>query len=484
MNASPTPSPTVSAGPASADEIDASCQAPLFLLWVGAAAWLIVASIFGLIASVKFHSPGFLADSAWLSFGRVHAVATNALLYGFALPAGLGVVLWIVARLAGSPLVNPLIICFGAKLWNLGVLVGLAGICIGDSTGFEHLEMPGYAAVFLFLGYLTIGVCTTLKFHRPGERGLEPAEWFFLAALFWFPWIFSTAHLLLTFHPVRGVTQAIVDWWYSNNLNFIWLGLVGLAVVFYFLPRLTGRSLHSRPLALLAFWTLILFGSWCGIPTSAPVPAWMPVMSSIAAVLTLLTLIAVGLNVYRTRRGAQAKEKPDASPRFIYFGVAMFLLAGVMRAVAGLPEVSRITNFTWFTAAQWHLTVYGFFAMTMFGAIYHIVPRVTGMDWPCAKSVRAHFWLGAIGILLLALPLAAGGIRQGIQLNSGVDFMVLTKTTLHFLRVGTLGEVLILIGNSLLVVNLAVLSVRYYRTRIVPVYAAATAELKPAEVKP
>ena len=105
------------------------------------------------------------------------------------------------------------------------------------------------------------------------------------------------------------------------------------------------------------------------------------------------------------------------------------------------------------------------------------------MDWPCAKSVRAHFWLGAIGILLLALPLMAGGILQGIQLNSGVDFMVLTKTSLHFLRVDTLGELLILAGNALLIINLVVLSVRYYRTHIVPVYAAATAELTPAEVK-
>ena len=158
-----------------------------------------------------------------------------------------------------------------------------------------------------------------------------------LAALFWFPWIFSTAHLLLTFRPVRGVTQAVVSWWFSNNLNFIWLGLVGLAVLFYFVPRFAGRALHSRHLASLAFWTLILFGSWCGIPTSAPVPAWMPVMSSIAAVMTLLPLIALGLNFYRTLCGAQPAEKATPPSRFIYFGLAMFLLAGLMRFATGLP---------------------------------------------------------------------------------------------------------------------------------------------------
>ena len=48
--------------------------------------------------------------------------------------------------------------------------------------------------------------------------------------------------------------------------------------------------------------------------------------------------------------------------------------------------------------------------MTMFGAIYHIVPQVTGMEWPCAKSVRRHYWLAAVGIILIVLPLAIGGI--------------------------------------------------------------------------
>jgi cytochrome c oxidase cbb3-type subunit 1 len=71
--------------------------------------------------------------------------------------------------------------------------------------------------------------------------------------LFWFPWIYSTAELLLLIFPVRGVAQAIIAWWFSNNLLFVWLGLVGLAAMFYFIPKLTNSELHSRYLALLTF---------------------------------------------------------------------------------------------------------------------------------------------------------------------------------------------------------------------------------------
>ncbi len=476
--------PTAHPPPSVSDEIDASCRVPLFVLFVSAAVWMALASALALIASIKFHSPNFLADCSWLTYGRVHAAAANAQLYGFALQAGLGVALWIVARLGGNRVVQPWLIAVGGKIWNLGVLVGVVAILAGDSTGFENLEMPRYAALILFLAYVMIGLWTALTLHYRQERRLSPPQWFLLTALLWFPWIYSTANLLLLVFPVRGVMQSVIAWWFSNNLNFVWLALVGLAVFFYFIPKFAGRPLHSQYLALFAYWTLILFGSWSGIPASAPVPAWMPVVSGIATVLTVVMLISVGLNVYHTKRGGRSEAKPPVASCFIYFGLGMFQLAGVMRIIGALPGTSAITNFTWFTVAQSQLTAYGFFAMTMFGAIYAIVPQVTGLEWPCSRSVRIHFWFAAIGILLLAVPLGIGGVVQGLKLNDAqVPFMDLSKGTLPFLRVSTLGDTSIAIGNLLLVLNLIVLSVRYYRTHFVPVYESVTAELRPAEVQ-
>ena len=77
---------------------------PLLALFGGAALWLVVGSVLALIASIKFHAPDFLADCPWLTYGRVQPAADDALLYGFCLPAGLGVMLWIFARLSQTPL--------------------------------------------------------------------------------------------------------------------------------------------------------------------------------------------------------------------------------------------------------------------------------------------------------------------------------------------------------------------------------------------
>src|SRR5439155_23239958 len=267
------------------------------------------ASVFGLITGLKFDAPNLLAACPWFTYGRVQPAQLNALVYGFAAQAALGAALWMIARLGRTPLLQPGYIVLGALLWNVGVKIGVFGILIGDTTGYEWLEMPPYASPILFLAYSMIGIPALLAFHHRREPTLYVSQWFLLAALFWFPWIYSTANLLLVFFPVRGVLQAVVDWWFIGNLTTIWFGFIGLAAIFYFLPRLTGRPLHSNYLALVAFWTLALFGGWGGIHHGAPLPAWMPSLSTVFTVLTVVPLIAIAINWIKTLAGASANWK-------------------------------------------------------------------------------------------------------------------------------------------------------------------------------
>ena len=461
--------------------IDASCWAPLLALFYGAAFWLVLGSVFGLLASIKFHGPNFLANCEWLTYGRLYPASTNALLYGFAIPAGLGVGLWIIARLGQVTPVQPGVMVLGAKVWHVGVLVGLIQIFSGNNTGFESLEMPKSAAALLFIGYTLVAVWTLLTLHARTVRAMKPSQWFLIAALYWFPWIFSTAHLLLTIFPVRGVTQAAVAWWFSGNLHLVWLGLVGLAAIFYLMPTMMKRALHSDYLALFTFWTIIIFAGWSGIPASAPLPAWMPALSTVATVLTLVTVISVVVNVFRTCRGGCGQCENPAAGKYIAFGSMAFAIAWLMNVASSVREVSPFLQFNWFTFAQSFLNLYGFFALTMIGAIYYIVPRVTGLNWPCGNRVKASYWLAAIGTVLYVAPLAVGGILQGVKLiNPEVSFAAVSKTYLMPLRVSSLGELLILTANVLLFWSLTSVVIRFGWQQIRPLEAASA---KAAEVK-
>src|SRR5436190_7249157 len=106
---------------------DISCRLPLLILFISAAIWLVIGSAFGLIGSVKFHSPNFLAGSAWLTYGRVRPAYINSMLYGACVQAGLGVLIWLMTRLGRTVLAQRWLVATGAKLWNLGVTVGIIG---------------------------------------------------------------------------------------------------------------------------------------------------------------------------------------------------------------------------------------------------------------------------------------------------------------------------------------------------------------------
>lgn len=467
-----------------AADIDRSCGVPLLALFGGAALWLVVGSVLGLMASIKFHAPDFLANCAWLTYGRLQPAADDALLYGFCLPAGLGVALWVLARLSQAPLRGAIVPIVAANLWHLGVLVGLAAILIGDSTGFAWLEFPRGSSVPIFFAYLLLALWAMMLFARRHERALYPSQWFLVAALFWFPWIYSTANLFLVAWPVRGVAQAVIGWWFANNLLVVWTGLVGLGVAFYFLPKLTGRPLQSHYVALFVFWTFILVATWCGVPPGAPVPVWLPTLSAVGAAWLMVPLVAIFLVVWGTVRGSILSNWNNTPFCFIGAGIDAFLLSGLMLIAMACPYIGRLTDFTWFGPAETQLRLYGFFAMTMFGAAYYQLPRAVGREFPFPKLVRAHFWLSLAGVALLVVPLAIGGVLQGLKLqNPDIPFADTTKAMLPFLRVSTLGLTAMLLGNLLFFVNIMGLTLRWKFALLKQFIAFVKSPLEPVSAR-
>jgi len=443
-------------------EINASLRVPLLALFGGAAVWLVVGLVLGLIAGIKFHAPDFLGGCPLMTYGRVAPAANDAVLYGFCIPAALGVALWIFARLSQNPLALPLVPVVAANLWHLGVFIGTAGILFGASTGHVWLEYPRPAAVLLFAAFLLIAISAAATFGWRTEQTLYPSHWFLFAALLWFPWIYSTANLLLNSNQVpRGVVQPIIDWWFANNLVFIWLALMGIGTAFYFLPKIAGRPLASSGYVLFGFLTLIFFGTWCGIPQGAPVPAWLPTLSSVAATLTLVPLLAILIVTVKTTCGSSVSCLGGPFC-FVKFGMMCFIASGILYASAAWPQYSRVLEFTWFGVAQTQLQLLGFTAMILFGAIYQLLPEVMGKPLPLPKFARLHFFLTILGVLLFVVPLVIGGVVQGGKLaDTSVAFADANAAVLKFLRISTTGQLLVLLGALLFAVNIFIMTIQW-----------------------
>jgi cytochrome c oxidase cbb3-type subunit 1 len=456
---------TPDALPVSPADIDLSCRMPVMFLFTSALVWLFLSNVLVWITSLKLPSPEFLSHTPWLTFGRLQPAYLNALVYGFGSQAALGAALWLLARLGRTTLYGSLLITTAGAFWNLGVTVGIVGILAGDSTGYEWLEIPGYASPILFVSYSLIGICAVMTFYFRRERPLYVSQWFLLAALLWFPWIYSTAQLLLVVFPARGILQAVINAWFAHNLIEFWLTAVGLAALFYFIPKLLDRPLYSCWLAFFGFWLFVLLVGWGGLWIGAPVPRWLSAVSTLASLMMIVPVMAAALNFYFTMKRQSKGLEQSSSGRFILLATVAYVINGVLSSVTTLRPLSQVLRFTQFTNALLHLGLFGFFAMAMFGSIYYIVPRLTLQNWPSEKLIQVHYWASAVGIVLYTVSLGIGGVVEGIALNDPkVPFLDVVARTRPFLAASSLAITVLLAGNTAFLINLGWTLARCCRT--------------------
>jgi cytochrome c oxidase cbb3-type subunit 1 len=460
----------------STSKIDTSCQLPLLVLFGGAATWLFVGLLLAILASLIFHNPDMLAACPFMTYGHLVAAANDLLVYGFAVQAALGVILWILARLSRVELELPLLSFLAGNLWNVGVVLGLIAIITGHSSGFLWLEFPRVGAMLIGVSFVLIAISAFATFGQRRERELYPSHWFLLGALLWFPWIYSTANLfVVTTWPVRGMAQQIIDWWFANNLVFVWLSLAGLGIAFYFLPKISGRPLFSHFYALFAFWTLMLFGTWLGIPQGAPVPAWFPATSTLAAVLLVFPLAAVAVIWFRTTSGAKV-DSFGGPYCYMKFGALMFLVSSVMLMALSCPKYGMDLELTWFAQAQVQLQLFGFAAMILIGAINYIFPLAMGRELPKPKFVQLQFFFTLAGTLIYVVSLVIAGLKQSA---TGYD----PAAAKIWLQVSTAGLTLLFVGSLLLFINIMVMTVKWKLGLVSMAIAAIKAPLETSEVK-
>ena len=297
--------------------IDESSRVPVLVFFSAAVAWLIVGTILALLASVKMHHPGFLGDVSWFTFGRVRPAHLNTMSYGWASQAGIGVMLWMFARLSKARLRLPGLLVFAAVIWNLALVAGTVGILAGQSTAVEWLEFPPYVAPVLTFAFAIVAVAAFLTFGDRQEGHVYVSQWYLFGAAFWFPWLYLTANLLILFVAVSGVLQPAVNWWFAHNVLGLWLTPIGLAAAYYLIPKVLGRPIYSYYLSIIGFWALAFFYNSAGIHhlIGGPVPAWLITYSIVASVMMLIPVATVAINHHMTMLGRfrAVAIQPDAA---------------------------------------------------------------------------------------------------------------------------------------------------------------------------
>ena len=104
----------------------------------------------------------------------------------------------------------------------------------------------------------------------------------------------------------------------------------------------------------------------------------------VASTLQLFHYLVVGLN-FRL-----AFRKGGTAFKFIRIGVVAYLAVGALQFLTAFRGVAVETQFTFLSTAIEQLGIYGGVSMMFFGAIYYMVPRLTGAAWASPGLTAGH----------------------------------------------------------------------------------------------
>lgn len=438
-------------------EIDASIRTASVFFTVSSVLWLLIGSVFAIVAAIKMHHPDFLGGDAWTTFGRMRSAHLNAMALGWGNNVIFAVGLWIMARLCRSPIRHGGLLLIAGLFWNFGLTLGLAGIIFGDMTSVEWLEIPHYATPLLAFSYLLVGVWGIMAFHFRKGAHVYVSQWYILAALFWFPWLYAIAQIMIIWFPARGVVQSVTNWWFAHNVLGLWLTPMALATAYYLIPKVLGRPIYSYYLSVLGFWSLALFYNWAGVHhlIGGPIPVWLISAGIVASVMMVVPVVVVGINHHMSVVGLHRAVWRSPALRFVVFGSISYTLASFVGSAMALRSVNEITHFTHLTVGHAHHGVYAFFTMIMFGGIYYMLPRLLKREWPSATLIRVHFWGSAIGITIMLVALHVAGWLQGVQMkDASIPFLEIVQMTLPWLKARSVSGLFLTVAHIAFAVNI------------------------------
>ena len=441
--------------------IDRSLRHPVMFFLTSGAAWLAVSILLGIIASAKVHAPDLLSSCAWLTYGRVFPAHLNALVYGWGMQAAFAVIIWLMARLSRKECTMTGTILTAGHLWNLGVSLGVIGILSGNGTGIPWMEFPTFAWPVLLASYIAILIGSFIQFRVRPEGHVYISQWYLLAAMIWFPWIFITANTLLHCIPGHPVMGAAISAWFRSAFIFLFFMPVAIGAAYYRAPKVTGRPIFSYSLAKLGFWSLAIIAPWAGMQklTGAPIPYFLPYLGAAATALIFVPAATAAYNTIRTMLSAEETLAVSPSLRFTVAGITGLIVLAAAAVFLNLPvSTLPLTQFSLSGYGFEILAIYGFFSLVMFGTAYFIVPRVTRREWLSSRLIKIHFLFSVYGIITVALITLFGGLQQGIgQEDWKQPWAAAASRAYPYAVANTVAWILILFSNLFFLLHLALM---------------------------
>lgn len=394
----------------------------LILWYLGCATfWLLLGTTVGEYLGIKFVVPD-IDHYSWLSFGRLRPVHTNAVFWGWASLAMMGLAYYVIPRVSNVP-INSIKTGYSSLiLINASVIIGSICLMSGINNGGGEYREYIWPVMALF----GIGIIISLRnffitISKRTTKEIYVSNWYIISAM-----MFLLVIAFVAYWPgwQNGLGETIVQGYYMHQGVGMWFMLFNLGLMYYFLPQQLNKPIYSYSLGILAFWAQILFYTLIGTHhfIFSSIPWWLQTVAIVGSAGMIIPVVAGTTNFLMTFRGSWNKLSGSYTLPFYLIGI-IFYFTGSLQ---GTAEAFRFTNLIWhftdFTVAHSHITMYGIICFMLWGFMYTIIPRLTGKE-PPQLTVGAHFWLALIGLLFYTFPLMYGSTLRGLLWMEGKPFI-------------------------------------------------------------
>lgn len=402
-----------------------------------------------------------------LSAGKIGLIHTNVLVFGFVFNMLFAGMYWAVPAMMKKRVAGPTLGYALLGLWNIAILLTIAGIHAGAAQALPWGETPN-GIVDLVLGdphfffvdeLLAVGMLLAIiQFSVPlaayGMREAIPVGgWFIAGGLVWF----LLAHLIGSygFELATGASGAVFAGLYAAGVIGLSITALGWGLMYYFVPAVIKKPIWNHAIAIIGFWGLAFFYPLSGASNflNTAVPAFAQNGAVVFTVAVQLVVLTLSLGFFMSLRGTNAFTY--LATRYFYTGIAFFIVSSVLTILEVQFDVQRLIQFSEWTVGHSFLVLYGVFGFWALGIVYDLWPRLVGKTgWYSHELNEWIYWLNLVGVLVYFLSGLIAGAVQGGLWRAGAGWVDVQQSIDGFWQLQGIMLVVLIWANSLLILNM------------------------------
>ena len=315
---------------------------------------------FGLFVALKYIYPN-IGNIEYLSAPRMRMWHTNSILYGWLLPANMGVLLYIMPRILHTKLYSELLGVITGLLYFASIIGGLIGILLGNVKNIEYGEIGSPFDYLVIVSWVLFGINIIGTIVKRKVKYLYVSVWYALGAVIWTFFVMATGHLFT--QMVSGVNQANLNWFFVHNIVGLIFTPLGVSAAYYLIPKQLNTPIYSHKLSMIGFWVISFVYVWTGAHhmMAGPSPDWLETVASVFSFSLLIPVIAVITNLGTFATAPKENRFAGPIPKFLMAGTIYYLLTCIQGPMQAIPALNVIISKNDWIVGHAHMALLGAF---------------------------------------------------------------------------------------------------------------------------